>query len=493
MSDLILAVDQGTSSTKAVVFDTTGRIVAKAVSPLQSLYPHPGFVEQRPQAILDSVYSAVGMCVAAMTREGRSARDITCAGISNQRETALVWDTSGAPLANAIVWQCKRSTEICRELAGSALDSDIRSRTGLLVDPYFSGTKVMWLYRNEPAVRAAIDENRAMFGTVDTWLMYNLSRGTVYATDRTNASRTLFYNIDTGEWDRDILERLGLARILLPTVQPSAAAFGQSDFAGRLPRPIPITAAVGDSHASAVSQGCTRPGHAKVTLGTGCSMLMNTGARAVSSHGLVSTVCFSTANRVDFALEGIVVSCGATLTWLRDQLGLYRDTHELDDAVRDAPSSGGIVLVPGFAGLGAPYWRMDARGELRGLTFASNRPQILRAALESIAFQVADVIGAMGADAGEQVHEIAADGGISSNRFVMQLIADTLGTRVVNRGIEEGSALGAACLAALGQGIFGSLDDLNTLACDPDEYTPGGGREQALAGHAAWRKELSHM
>jgi glycerol kinase len=333
---------------------------------------------------------------------------------------------------------------------------------------------------------------RARFGTVDTWLLHRLSAGAAYATDYTNACRTLLFNIDKLEWDRTLLGKLGLARLRLPECHPSAHSFAQTDLEGLLPHPVPLTAMVGDSHASAFGQGCFEPGSAKITMGTGCSVLMNTGrSRSRSSHGMMATLCWSTPERTDYALEGIIVSCGATLTWLRDQIRLYRETSELDQACRRATSSNGVYLVPAFSGLGAPHWRMDAAGSIQGLTFAAGRDHILRAALESIAFQVKDVLDAMAADAGVTSAGVVADGGISANAFVMQLAADLLGVTVTQRGIEEVSALGAACLAGLGNGLYGSLADLSALETRPVVYGPGLGREAALSIYKGWQAAVA--
>ncbi|MBD3239540.1 MAG: glycerol kinase GlpK, partial [Chitinivibrionales bacterium] len=450
--------------------------------------------EQDPQAIYQSVLDAVGECVTALTENGRSAGDIRVCGISNQRETLLLWDESGTPLHNAVVWQCKRPVEICRRLAGTATEEAIRARTGLIVDPYFSGTKVIWLNENVPAVARALDAGEALFGTVDTWLLYRLTGGRAYLTDYTNACRTLFFNVDRLEWDRDLLEQFGMPRLRLPDCRSSAAEFGETDFEGRLPGPVPVGAMIGDSHASAFGQGCFDPGSAKVTMGTGSSVLMNTGkSRKESRTGMVSTICFSAADRVDYALEGIIVSCGSTLTWLKDQLRAYSDVGELEESARRLQSNEGVYIVPAFAGLGAPHWRMDARASIQGLTFQTSRDHILRAALESIAYQVKDVVAAMERDSGMSLEELVADGGISRNGFVMQLCADLLGARVVQRGIAEVSALGAACLAGLTSGIFSSIDGLRALHAAPRCYSPDTGNRTAEAGYQGWLQAVRKM
>lgn len=486
-NELMLAIDQGTSGTKAVLFDKRGAIAAKATVPLKSLYPQPGFVEQNPEEIFRTTIEAVKACVA----QAPSGSSIAVAGISNQRETLLLWDRAGKPLANAVVWQCKRPVAICNRLKEQGVEPEIHRRTGLIVDPYFSGTKVMWLYENDESVRRAVDDGNACFGTVDTWLLYRLTGGKRYRTDYTNACRTLFFNINDLSWDQALLDMLGLGGLVLPEAQSSASSFGETDFDGTLSSPVEIGAMIGDSHASAFGQACFDPGAAKVTMGTGSSILMNTGSqRKKSNTGMVETICFSTADRVDYALEGIIVSCGATLTWLKDQLGLYRDVAELEPAAESLESSEGVYLIPAFAGMGAPHWKMDARAMVSGLTFGSTRNHVMRAALESIPYQIADIICSMEADSGIKLRELVADGGISRNGFVMRLCADLLKTSVVQRGIEEVSALGAATLAGLHKGIFSDLDALRVLESTPLTYTPREDHTDAQTGYRGWRQAV---
>jgi len=475
----VLAVDQGTSGTKAVVFDTRGQIRAQATEPLGSYFPQPGFVEQNPEEIYHNVLAAVRACV-AQYRELVSP-DLTLiktCGISNQRETFLLWDEEGTPLSKAIVWQCKRSVEICHRLQGSALEDRIKERTGLMIDPYFSGTKLLWLCENDAKVRQAIDAGQAFFGTVDTWLLYRLTQGKQYLTDYTNASRTLFFNLDQLQWDQDLLAEFGLRRLRLPGLRPSSDLYGSSNFEEIFARDIPISAMIGDSHAAAFGEGCFAPGTAKATLGTGCSILLNTGDRRIrSAQGMVTTICWSTRERVDYALEGIIVTCGATIAWLRDNLGLFvqsRDTQAMAEAAED---SHGVYLVPAFSGLGAPHWRMDLKAAITGLTFGCDKNHIVRAALESIPFQIKDVIDVMEQDSDIPLQQLQADGGITANGFVMQCLADLLGTQVANIGIQEVSALGAAHLAGLQQGIFKGL---TPLAQGREKlYSPGACSDQA--------------
>ncbi len=490
----ILAIDQGTSGTKAVIFDSLGRIAVRATAALASSFPRPGFVEQDPEAIFQNVLESLRQALARFEAEGGDPKTIVCCGISNQRETFLLWDESGAPLTPAVVWQCKRSVEICNRLRASGIGEEVRTRTGLIIDPYFSATKLIWLAENDPAIRRAITSGAAMFGTIDTWLLYLLTQGRSYATDHTNASRTLLFNIHELAWDRRLLAEWNLSSLRLPDVHPSAYAFGESDFGGALPRPIPITAMIGDSHAAAFGEGCFSAGTAKATMGTGSSILMNVGPHRIDSMGgMVSTICWSKRGRVDYALEGIIVSCGATIKWLRDSLGLFAESRDTEAMALSVPDNAGVYLVPAFSGMGAPWWRMDLRAAIMGMTFTTTRNHIVRAALESIPYQIADVIASMESDGGVKLFELKVDGGITANGFVMQLLADVLGVDVVNIGIEEVSALGAACLAGLEAGVFGGLGELQSLPQEPRRFTAGPACTTAKRCHEEWKKTVMKL
>ena len=327
----ILAIDQGTSSTKTILFDEEGKPCAKGLEPLKTIYLENGFVEQEPEGIVQNVLTSVEKCLNNFKAKGGELSSIEACGISNQRETFVLWDEKGAPLYNAVVWQCKRSIEICKSWKEAGYEAIIKSKTGLLLDPYFSGTKLLWLYENNEKVKGAIDSGRAYFGTVDTWLLFKLTNGKNYFTDYTNASRTLFFNLTNLEWDEDLLKIFGLSNLNLPKLKTSSASFGQSDFNGLLPFPIDITGMIGDSHAAAFGEGCFTPGTAKATLGTGCSILMNIGeAPKESKNGMVSTVCWSIEGKVHYALEGVIVSCGATIEWLRNELELFTDSKQTE-------------------------------------------------------------------------------------------------------------------------------------------------------------------
>jgi glycerol kinase len=494
-NDCILTIDQGTSGTKTIIFSPQGQIIAKATEPLASLYPQPGFVEQDPLEIYENILSSLKKCLKEFVETaGRNLDDIACCGISNQRETFLLWDDSGRPLCNAIVWQCKRSVDVCNRLKDSALGGEVIRRTGLIIDPYFSGTKLIWLCENDAVIKNAVDSGKAYFGTIDTWLLFKLTEGQSYFTDYTNACRTLLFNINDLQWDRHLLKEFNLNNINLPQAQPSSYSYGQTDFAGLLPHKISVSAMVGDSHAAAFGEGCFSSGTAKATMGTGSSILLNTGAKPIQSKkGMVTTICWSLPGRVDYALEGIIVSCGATINWLRDGLGLFVDSQETQQMALSVKNNNGVYLVPAFSGLGAPHWKMDARAAILGLTFDCDKNHIVRAALESIGYQIKDVIAAMEQDSEIQLEELKVDGGITANGFVMQFLADLLRTHVVNIGMEEVSALGAAYLAGLQQGIFRDIGQLESLNIERKQFRPNTDTKEAYACYEGWKKVVQQL
>ncbi|WP_158994521.1 glycerol kinase GlpK [Mucilaginibacter sp. L196] len=488
----ILAIDQGTSSTKTIVFDNKGNVIAKATESLKTFYNDGGFVEQDPEEIYINVLASVTNCLTEFKQVGGNITDIKTCGISNQRETFVVWDENGTPLYNAVVWQCKRSISICKELEDRGITAEINSKTGLIIDPYFSGTKLIWLYENEPLVKTAIDEGKAYFGTIDTWLLYKLTDGTQYLTDYTNASRTLFFNLHTLTWDKELLQKLNLSNINLPQLKPSSSNFGVSDIGGLFPHSIVIGSMIGDSHAAAFGEGCFDPGTAKATLGTGCSILMNIGNKPkVSGNGMITTICWSMEGRVDYALEGVIVSCGATIEWLKSELGLFKDSKQTEAMATSVADNNGVYLVPAFSGLGAPHWDMNRKAEIKGLTFNCNKNHVVRAALESIPYQVKDVIVAMEQDTGIPLQQLMVNGGITSNHFVLQFMADLLDRYLINRGIADVSALGAAYLAGLQAGIFKDLDHLKQLTGNPFAFSPVGQKDKVLAWYEGWKIALA--
>jgi len=490
MATVILSIDQGTSGSKAVLFSPQGKVHAKATAALASTYPVSGYVEQDPEEIYATVLQATGDAVAAYEAQGGRREDIACCGISNQRETFLLWDTEGRPLRPAVVWQCKRSVPVCERLQREGVAAELKQRTGLMVDPYFSGTKLTWIIENEPETAAAIRRGEVLFGTVDTWLLYRLTGGAAYAGDYTNASRTLFMNLDTLEWDTPMLKMLSAEGLRLPELHTSSARFGESSFQGTFERPIPITAMIGDSHAAAFGERCISKGTAKATLGTGSSILMNTGRqRPVSEHGMVETVCWSAGERVDYALEGIIVSCGSTITWLRDQMGLFQESHESDALAESVPDNGGVCLIPAFAGLGAPYWKMDQTALISGLTFAAGKAHVVRAGLESIGYQIKDVVDAMELDSGIALSRLQVDGGLTKSSFVMPRLADLLEVPVAAIELTEASALGAALLAGLGAGIYSGIDEIAAIPYTSIDYTPQKQTEVQEA-YQMWKKTV---
>ena len=491
MTPCILSVDQGTSSTKAVIFDTDARVAAQASAPLDCAYPRPGFAEQDPSAIYASVIGAVRQCVSSFQKRGGDPRAIASCGISNQRETFTLWDEEGRPLCPAVSWQCERSAELCGRLRSDGQEPEVARRTGLVLAPYFSATKLLWLMENDEAVRRALTDGRARFGTMDTWLLWRLTRGRSFATDHTNASRTLLFNLDTLQWDQELLRAWGLQALVLPPCRPTVDHYGETDFDGVLPRQIPIDAMVGDSQSAAFGERCFMPGVAKATLGTGTSVVMDVGeTRCPAGSGIVSTVGWSTRKTLHYALEGIIISSGATITWMRDQLGLVPTSAETESLATSVADSGGVVVVPAFGGLGSPWWKSRVRASIVGLTFASRREHVVRAGLESIAFQIADVLDAMRQQRGRDMVELRVDGGMTGNRFLLQFLADLLPVPVVNRGLIEVSALGAALLAGLGSGVFTSVSDLPSLPDAPLCFTAGEGAAMARRSYEAWQDVL---
>jgi glycerol kinase len=450
----VLALDQGTTSSRAIVFDESGSAVATAQRELQQIFPRPGWVEHDPREIWDS---QLAVAREALARAGLAARDVAAIGITNQRETTVVWDrATGLPVANAIVWQDRRTAGACDRLKREGREPLFRDKTGLVLDPYFSGTKLAWILDHVPGARDAANAagtGRLAFGTVDSWLIWNLTGG-LHATDVTNASRTLLWDLHTGDWSDELLGLLDIPRGLLPAVRSSSEVYGET-LPGLLGVPIPIAGVAGDQQAALFGQACLTPGMVKNTYGTGCFLLMNTGDRPVrSGNELLTTPAWRIGGRTDYALEGSVFVAGAVVQWLRDGLGLIRSAAEVEALAASVPDSGGVVLVPAFTGLGAPHWDPYARGTLVGITRGTTAAHIARAALEGIAFQVCDVLAAMAADSGVPIAELRVDGGAAANDLLMQLQADLAGVPVVRPRVQETTALGAACLAGLAVGVW---------------------------------------
>lgn len=487
----ILAIDQGTSSTKSIIFDEKGQAICKASAPLKSYFFEGDHVEQDPEEIYENVLKSVKKCLAIFHTLGGDTNQIKACGISNQRETFVIWDKTGQPLHNAIVWQCKRSIDVCNRLEEAGFGEKINQKTGLVIDPYFSGTKVIWLYENNETIRNAIDQGEAYFGNIDTWLLYKMTKGKSYLTDYTNASRTLFFNLHHLEWDRELLLDFGLFKLNLPEVKPSAHFFGKTRLEGLLDHELSIASMIGDSHAAAFGESCFEAGDAKATLGTGSSILMNIGSYPqASKNGMVSTICWSTDERVDYAMEGIIVSAGATIEWLKNQLSLFENTAELESLSTSVPDNGGVYIVPAFSGLGAPHWDMNRRGSIEGLSFESNKAHIIRAALESIPYQIKDVISAMEMDTSTPLKELKIDGGISANKFVVQFLADLLERKITTINIPDVSALGAAYLAGLKQGIFLNLEQLKSFRQNNKTTSAGKDAAKVKKSYLGWQKVI---
>lgn len=492
MHDYILSIDQGTSSTKTLLFDEEGKVAARGVVQLKTYFREGGFVEQDPEDIYQNVLSSVAACIDHFRSKGGDIKHIRACGISNQRETFVLWDETGKPLHNAIVWQCKRSVAICERLKQGGHESAVQAATGLIIDPYFSGTKLLWLYENNDAIRKAVDGGKAFFGTVDTWLLYKLTRGQSFYTDYTNASRTLFFNLASLAWDNEMLALFGLQQLRLPQPRPSASFFGHTDFNGLLDERVSITGMIGDSHAAAFGEGCYSSGLAKATLGTGSSIMMNIGSLLkTSQNGMITTICWSTEERVDYAYEGVIVTCGATIEWLRNDLGLFAESKQTEAMAKSVVDNNGVYLVPAFSGLGAPHWQMSRKGAISGLTFDCNKNHIVRAALESIPYQIKDVIVAMEKDAGIPLNELMVDGGMTSNNFVLQFLSDLLERRIVNIGIQDVSALGAAYIAGLKAGVYKDIQQLKYLNQNKTIIEPDRDNQQIFSWYSKWKDVIA--
>jgi glycerol kinase len=485
----VLALDQGTTSSRAVLFDRSGRRVSSAQYEFAQHFPRPGWVEHDPEEIWSSQLRALGDAVA---RAGVGWREIDAIGITNQRETTLVWDRrSGRPVHRAIVWQSRQSLPICEDLVRRGLEPLVRERTGLVADAYFSGTKVRWILDEVAGARAAAERGELAFGTVDSWLIWKLTGGRVHATEYSNASRTLLYDIRKLRWDPDLLAALAVPESLLPPVRDSSGVIGETDPAVTGGVSIPIAGVAGDQQAALFGQACFRPGATKNTYGTGCFMLMNTGDEPrVSRSGLLTTIAWGLGGRVEYALEGSVFVAGAAIQWLRDQLGLIQCAEESETLARSIADTGGVYLVPAFTGLGAPYWDPRARGALVGLTRGSGRAHVVRAALEAIAYQTRDVMECFAADAGVRAAALQVDGGAAANDFLMQFQADVLGVPVRRPRELETTALGAAYLAGLAVGFWRGTDEIAANWQEERCFEPALAESQREARYAGWRRAV---
>lgn len=486
----ILSFDQGTTSSRAILFDHSGQIIKTAQKEFTQIYPKAGWVEHDPMEIWGT---QSGIAREVLETAGISPFEIAAIGITNQRETTVVWDKStGRPIYNAIVWQCRRTAEICDALKAGGHEAYIKSVTGLVVDAYFSGTKIQWILDNVEGARAKAEAGNLLFGTIDTWLIWNLTRGKVHVTDYSNASRTMLFNIDTLEWDETLLELMHIPRTMMPVVKSSSEVYGTTDehtFGGAL---IPISGVAGDQQAALFGQACFEPGMAKNTYGTGCFMLMNTGEKRIpSKNGLLTTIAWGIDGKITYALEGAVFIAGASIQWLRDEMKLIHEAKDSEYYASKVEDTGGVYVVPAFAGLGAPYWDMYARGAIVGMTRGTNKNHIIRATLESIAYQTKDIIDAMVEDAELDLKALKVDGGATVNNFLMQFQADLLGVAVDRPVVTETTALGAAYLAGLSVGFWPSTVAITENWAVARHFEPHLENEQREELYKGWRKAVS--
>ncbi len=488
MQQFILALDQGTTSSRAILFDQKGQIVAQAQKEFTQIFPKPGWVEHDPREIWSS---QAGVAAEATVKVGHNGSNIAAIGITNQRETAVVWNRkTGAPVYNAIVWQDRRTAEFCDQLREDGHEDMIRSKTGLLLDAYFSASKVRWILDNVAGAREQAEAGELAFGTVDSWLIWNFTQGELHVTDVSNASRTMLFNIHTLRWDEELLALFDIPSSMLPTVKQSSEVYGETKttlFATK----IPIAGIAGDQQAALFGQMCTQPGMVKSTYGTGCFMLMNIGSTPkASQHNLLTTIGWQLDGQVCYALEGSIFIAGAVVQWLRDNLGIIKNSSEIEQLARQVDDNGGVYFVPAFAGLGAPYWDPYARGTIFGMSRATKAGHIARAACEAIAYQTMDVLKAMEADSDLAIAELRVDGGATVNAMLMQFQADVLNTKVVRPSMAETTALGAAYLAGLAVGYWKDVPEIKAMAQGDSTYTPSPDRDSLEAGIADWHRAV---
>ena len=488
MAKYIMALDAGTTSNRAILFNHDGKIVSVAQREFTQIYPKPGWVEHDANEIWSTM---LGVAVECMAKGGVSADEVAGIGITNQRETTIVWDkNTGEPIYNAIVWQCRRTAEYSDSLKAKGLEQKIREKTGLVIDAYFSATKLRWILNNVEGARERAEKGELLFGTVDTWLIWKLTHGRVHVTDYSNASRTMMYNITELKWDDEILKELEIPKCMLPEVKDSSCVYGKAS-KHILGREIPIAGIAGDQQAALFGQVCWDKGNAKNTYGTGCFLLMNTGNEPVfSENGLVTTIAWGIDGKVKYALEGSVFIAGASIQWLRDEMRLIDSAEDSEYMALKVKDSNGCYVVPAFTGLGAPYWNQYARGTIVGITRGVNKYHIIRATLESIAYETNDVLSAMEKDSGVKLNELKVDGGASANNFLMQTQADIINATVVRPNCLESTAMGAAFLAGLAVGYWDSKDELRTVVSIDRVYKPEIEEEEREAKIAGWSKAV---
>ncbi|MBQ0144718.1 MAG: glycerol kinase GlpK [Bacteroidales bacterium] len=482
MNKYVLALDQGTSSSRAIVFDHEGKACSVSQKEFTQHFPKPGWVEHDPMEIWASEYAVMTEAVATL---GLGGNDLAAIGITNQRETTIVWDAAtGKPVYNAIVWQDRRTSDFCDSLKADGLTDFIRSKTGLLIDAYFSGTKIRWILDNVPGAREKAERGELRFGTVDSWLVWTLTGGTVHITDVTNASRTMLLNIHTLEWDAELLEILGVPASMMPEVKSCSEVYGQTSLLGGQ---VPVSGIAGDQQSALFGQMCTAPGSVKNTYGTGCFLLMNSGTKPIMSrNNLLTTIAWKIGDTVNYALEGSIFVAGSVVQWLRDGLGIIKTSSEVEALASSVPDNGGVYFVPALTGLGAPYWDQYAKGTIVGITRGTTAANIARAALEGIAFQTMDIVAAMEKDAGVSLKELKVDGGASRNNLLMQFQADVIGADVIRPQVTETTALGAAYLAGLAVGYWSGIDEIKTQWKAERVFSPSASEETVKAAKAGW-------
>ncbi len=488
MRDYVIALDQGTSSSRAIVFDRNGTACAVCQREFTQHFPQPGWVEHNPMEIWSSESSVLNEAIASL---GLTGSRIAAIGITNQRETTVVWDAeSGKPVYNAIVWQDRRTSGFCDSLKEQGLTESIRRKTGLIIDAYFSGTKIKWILDNVPGAREKARQGKLRFGTIDSWLVWNLTGGRTHITDVTNASRTMLFNINELKWDKDLLELLDIPESMLPEVRSSSEIYGYTTLLGDVA--VPVAGIAGDQQAALFGQMCTEEGDVKSTYGTGCFLLMNTGDKPVwSDNQLLTTVAWKIGDTVNYALEGSVFVAGSVVQWLRDGLGIIKSSSEIEALAASVPDNGGVYFVPALTGLGAPYWDQYAKGSVTGITRGTTAAHIARAALEGIAFQTMDIVDAMQKDAGVRLSGLKVDGGASRNNLMMQFQADILGTDVIRPKMTETTALGAAYLAGLAVGFWNDVDEIRSQWQSDRVFTPSAPRDYTDSVKAGWAEAVS--
>ena len=489
MSRYILALDQGTSSSRAIVFDKDGQAKAVAQKEFTQIFPKPGWVEHNPMEIWSSQAAVIAEAITSIDINGL---DIAGIGITNQRETTIVWDAeTGEPVYNAIVWQDRRTSEYCDSLKDAGLTDTIRSKTGLIIDAYFSATKIRWILENVPHAREKAEQGKLRFGTVDTWLIWMLTRGEVHVTDVSNASRTMVYNIHNLCWDKELLELFGIPESMMPQVKSSSEIYGYTKTT-LFAHEVPVAGIAGDQQAALFGQMCTEPGSVKNTYGTGCFLLMNTGEKPIMSrNNLLTTIAWKIGDKVNYALEGSIFVAGSVVQWLRDGLGIIRSSSEVEALAASVPDNGGVYYVPALTGLGAPYWDQYAKGCIYGLSRGTTAAHIARAALEGIAFQTMDIVNAMEKDAGVRLAELKVDGGASRNNLLMQFQSDILNTSVIRPKVTETTALGAAYLAGLAVGFWESIDYIKSQWAVETAFEPKAEEAEVASLKEGWKDAIS--